>query len=79
MKIPVIISIVALLSLSACAPRQSASNSNLTGPGTWVDLSHDFAADTKTWIAPGNHMTMLSAPHVDRLAGWLHPLLGGGR
>lgn len=49
MKIPVIIFIVALLSLSACAPRQSASNSDLTGPGRWVDLSHDFAADTIYW------------------------------
>ena len=38
---------------------------------------HGFAADTRCWMAPGNHMTMLSAPHVDRLAGWLQPLLGG--
>jgi len=37
----------------------------------------EFAANTRCWMAPGNHMTMLNAPHVERLAGWLHPLLGG--
>ena len=38
-----------------------------------------FAADTRCWTAPGNHMTLLGAPHVGQLAGWLQPLLGGAK
>ena len=49
MKIPVTITIIALLSFSGCEPRQPDSNPDLLGGGTWVDLSHDFAADTIYW------------------------------
>jgi len=48
-KIPIVGCIVVSLLLSACEPRQSASNSDLHGPGKWVDLSHDFATDTIYW------------------------------
>jgi thioesterase domain-containing protein len=55
------------------------------GPHGVVELDdhacewREFATDARYWMAPGNHMTMLSAPHVERLAGWLQPLLGGMR
>jgi thioesterase domain-containing protein len=30
-----------------------------------------FAPDLITWCSPGNHMTVLSPPHVDTLSDWL--------
>jgi thioesterase domain-containing protein len=66
------------------APDPSGATRSSEEPHDIVGLGDDhhcdwrgFAADTRYWMAPGNHMTMLSAPHVDRLASWLHPLLGG--
>ena len=38
-----------------------------------------FAPAARYWLAPGNHMTMLGAPHVARLGAWLGTLLGGAR
>lgn len=33
------------------------------------------APRTRYWSGPGNHMTLLAAPHVGRLAAYLNPLL----
>jgi thioesterase domain-containing protein/malonyl CoA-acyl carrier protein transacylase len=40
-----------------------------------IDQWRDFAPDTRTWIGPGNHMTLLDSPQVDELASWLQPIL----
>ncbi len=48
-------------------------------PGTgepWLARWLDHAPAARHWQAPGNHMTLLSPPHVGHLAGWLKPLLG---
>ncbi|GAB2875219.1 hypothetical protein GCM10027277_50670 [Pseudoduganella ginsengisoli] len=36
----------------------------------------EHAPAARHWQAPGNHMTLLSPPHVGHLADWLKPLLG---
>jgi thioesterase domain-containing protein len=33
------------------------------------------APQTQLWRAPGNHLTLLSQPHVQALADWMRPLL----
>jgi kynurenine formamidase len=48
-KIRLIVIFITLLSLSGCEQRQSSSSSELPAKGSWVDLSHDFAADTIYW------------------------------
>jgi kynurenine formamidase len=48
-KIRLIVVFITLLSLSGCEQRQSSSSSDLPAKGSWVDLSHDFAADTIYW------------------------------
>ena len=30
-----------------------------------------FAPELVTWCGPGNHMTILKAPHIETLADWL--------
>ncbi|MBV8466230.1 MAG: amino acid adenylation domain-containing protein, partial [Burkholderiales bacterium] len=44
-------------------------------PDTLADAWRRFAPDTRLWVAPGNHMTLLAQPHVNRLAEWMMPLL----
>ena len=50
MKTLMIIWIVSLMFLVAgCSTRQAPTRSGLLPAGEWVDLSHDFAADTVYW------------------------------
>src|SRR5215510_15439493 len=46
MKITVFVSCLLLL---GCSTREATSEKNNPHPGNWVDLSHDFAADTIYW------------------------------
>jgi kynurenine formamidase len=41
--------IIAFLLLSGCSTHEAAPEKNLLPAGAWVDLSHDFAADTIYW------------------------------
>ncbi|MDQ7758657.1 amino acid adenylation domain-containing protein [Xanthomonas sontii] len=39
------------------------------------DAWHGLTPSAAIWSAPGNHMTMLEMPNVEKLAAWLHPIL----
>jgi kynurenine formamidase len=49
MKAVMFFVIFGVLLLSACSNRQVPTERNLLPSGEWVDLSHDFAADTVYW------------------------------
>lgn len=36
---------------------------------------HKHAPENIFWESPGNHITLLSSPHVQKLAEWLNPIL----
>jgi thioesterase domain-containing protein/acyl carrier protein len=40
-----------------------------------IDGWRRWAPNTTSWRCPGDHMTMLTSPHVETLAAWLRPLL----
>ncbi|HKT30806.1 alpha/beta fold hydrolase, partial [Dyella sp.] len=42
-----------------------------THPMHW----HPYAPNARVWQAPGNHMTLLTRPHVEELAEWLLPIV----
>lgn len=43
-----------------------------------VERWRRFAPDTRPWVGPGNHMSLLDSPQVDELARWLQPILHAG-
>ncbi len=49
MKTLTIIVILSCLLLSGCSTRQAPTAQDVLSSGHWVDLSHDFAADTVYW------------------------------
>ena len=49
MKTLTIIVIISGVLLSGCSTREAPAERNLFPAGEWVDLSHDFAADTIYW------------------------------
>ncbi len=49
MKVRTIVVIISCLLASACATGPTQTDQNFSSTGEWVDLSHDFAADTVYW------------------------------
>ena len=55
-------------------PVDGAAESGLD-PEQWAGAWRQHAPETQLWVAPGNHMTLLTAPHVNRLAEAITTLL----